>query len=315
MLIVIALGGNALLQRGEPLEADLQKKNVKLTAQAIAKLIHEGHQVVVCHGNGPQVGLLALQNDAYKKVKSYPLDVLDAESQGMIGYLIQQELGNCIAPHPTVTLLNQVVVDKNDPAFKAPAKPIGPVYHTKEEAETVAKERGWQIAPDGKYFRRVVPSPQPQKIIELPTIKALLQLKTTVICGGGGGIPVTQSAEGKLEGAEAVIDKDNTTSLIARELNADMMVILTDVPAVCVHWGTPEEQSIKAASPEALSKLDFAKGSMGPKISASIKFASKTGKPAAIGRLADVDEIIKGKSGTRIDNNVDGIAYYPKLPG
>lgn len=311
MLIVIALGGNALLQRGEPLEAALQQKNVKLTASAIGRIMEAtNHQVVICHGNGPQVGLLSLQNDAYKKVKPYPLDVLDAESQGMIGYLIQQELGNAIAPKPVATLLTQIIVDKNDPAFKNPLKPIGPVYNSKEEAEAVAKERGWDIAQDGKYYRRVVPSPQPKEVVELTTIQALLDLKTTVICGGGGGIPVIRNNEGKLEGIEAVIDKDNTTSLIAEKLNADQMIILTDVPATCINWGTPEQKSIKAASPKALRELDFAKGSMGPKIFASCRFAENTGRTAAIGRLTDVLEIIKGNAGTRIDPSMDGIEYY-----
>ncbi len=310
MLIVIALGGNALLQRGEPLEAEHQRKNVKLTADQIAKLVKAGHQVVICHGNGPQVGLLALQNDAYKKVKPYPLDVLDAESQGMIGYLIQQEVGNNIAPQPCATLLTQIIVDKDDPAFTNPTKPIGPVYNTQREAEAVAKERGWQIAADGKYFRRVVPSPQPKEIVEFSTIKALLDLKTTLICGGGGGIPVIKNQDGKLEGVEAVIDKDNTASLTAEKLNADTLIVLTDVPAVCINWGTPEEKSIKAASPKALRELDFAKGSMGPKITASCRFAENTGKKATIGRLSDVELIIEERAGTMIDPSIEGIEYY-----
>ncbi len=310
MLIVIALGGNALLERGEPLEAELQKKNIKLTADQIAKLVKAGHKVVICHGNGPQVGLLALQNDAYKKVKPYPLDVLDAETQGMIGYLIQQEVGNNISPQACATLLTQIVVDKNDPAFKNPSKPIGPVYNSQTEADAVAKERGWQVAPDGKYFRRVVPSPQPQEIVELSTIKSLLDLNTTLICGGGGGIPVIRNQEGKLEGVEAVIDKDNTASLTAEKLDADRLVILTDVPAVCINWGTPEEKSIKAASPKALAELDFAKGSMGPKIFASCRFVENTGRKATIGRLSDVEGILEGKAGTLIDTSIDGIEYY-----
>jgi len=309
MLIVIALGGNALLQRGEPLEAELQRKNVEITAKAVAKLAQK-HQIVICHGNGPQVGLLALQNDAYKKVKPYPLDVLVAESQGMIGYLIQQEVGNQLPDKTVVTLLTQIIVDQDDPAFKQPTKPIGPVYNTKEEAEKAAGDQGWSIAADGKYFRRVVPSPQPKEIVELSAIQSVLNLGDLVICGGGGGIPVIKDAKGDLEGVEAVIDKDNTASLIAEKLKADALLILTDVPAVCTDWGTPQEKSIKAASPKTLEAMDFAKGSMGPKVYASSRFVDHTGKIAAIGRLADADDILDGKAGTRISADVSEIEYY-----
>jgi carbamate kinase len=309
MLIVIALGGNALLQRGEPLEASLQKANVKITGRAIAELAKE-HQVVICHGNGPQVGLLALQNDAYKAVKPYPLDVLDAESQGMIGYLIQQEVGNNLPEKPVVTLLTQIEVDKKDAAFGDPSKPIGPVYNTKEEAEKVGKERGWDMAPDGKYFRRVVPSPQPQEIVELPLARQLLDQGTTVIFGGGGGIPVVRQNDGTLEGVEAVIDKDNTASLIAEKLGADMLIILSDVDAVYTDWGTADQKSIMTASPDILRKMDFARGSMGPKIHASCRFVENTNKTAAIGKLSDVLSIVDGDAGTSIQAAADGITYY-----
>jgi len=309
MLIVIALGGNALLQRGEPLEASLQKKNVKATAKALAHLSQD-HHLVICHGNGPQVGLLALQNSAYTAVKPYPLDVLDAESQGMIGYLIQQEVGNLLSEKPIVTLLTQIVVNQKDRAFEHPTKPIGPVYHTQEEADKVAQQEGWVVAPDGKYFRRVVPSPDPQEVVELATIRMLLDNNHVVICGGGGGIPVIRNSVGLIEGVEAVIDKDNTASLIAEKLNADLLVILTDVSAVCLHWGTPKQKAIRKISPDTLSQLDFASGSMGPKVRASCRFVSKMRKKAVVGCLTDIDAILKGTAGTFIDLDCQETLYY-----
>lgn len=307
MLIVVALGGNALLQRGEPLEAELQHKNVKATAKALANLARN-NRLVICHGNGPQVGLLALQNESYKAVKPYPLDVLDAESQGMIGYLIQHEVGNELPGKDVVTLLTQITVDKNDPAFQKPTKPIGPVYN-EIEAKEHSEKFGWHIAPDGKHFRRVVPSPKPQDIVELNTIKALLNLGAVVICGGGGGIPVIRN-NNKLEGIEAVIDKDNTAALIAEKLNADALLILTDVSAVCTDWGTPNERKIKEASPQILNKMGFASGSMGPKVTASSNFVNKTNKFAVIGQLSEVEKMLKGESGTRVTNKVNDIIYY-----
>lgn len=308
MLIVVALGGNALLQRGEPLEAELQHKNIKLTAQALANLARNNH-LVICHGNGPQVGLLALQNSAYDAVKPYPLDVLDAESQGMIGYLIQQEVGNCLPEKPVVTLLTQVMVDANDPAFRNPTKPIGPVY-TEKQAQELGAQCNWHMAPDGKHFRRVVPSPQPKEIIELGTIKKLLDLGSVVICGGGGGIPVIKKADEKLEGVEAVIDKDNTASLIAEKLGADALLILTDVEAACENFGTPEELKIKHAAPDFLQKMPFASGSMGPKVYASCRFAKNTNKFAAIGKLSAVDALMRGEAGTRVSNEIKDVIYY-----
>ncbi len=308
MLVVVALGGNALLQRGEPQECDLQRKNVNIAAAAIAKLAQD-HQVVICHGNGPQVGLLALQNEAYNKIKPYPLDVLDAESQGMIGYLIQQELGNQLPNKEVATLLTQVEVDKADPAFAKPSKPIGPVYD-KQQAETMQKELGWSVAPDGKYWRRVVPSPQPQEIVELNTAKYLIANGSIIIFGGGGGIPVIRNDDGKLEGIEAVIDKDNTAALIATKLDADALVILTDVDAAYVNWGEPDQKAIKTASPDLLEQMGFASGSMGPKITACSRFAKKTGNFAAIGQLAQLADIITGNSGTRVVDGAKEITYY-----
>jgi len=308
MLIVVALGGNALLQRGEPLEADLQHKNIKVTARALANLARE-HQLVICHGNGPQVGLLALQSESYKEVKSYPLDVLDAESQGMIGYLIQQEMGNQLPECQVVTLLTQVRVDAKDPAFVKPTKPIGPVYD-EAGAKKLSADRGWQVAPDGKYFRRVVPSPQPQEIIELETIKTLLAHKSIVICGGGGGIPVERDVDGRLVGVEAVIDKDNTASLMAEKLGADALLILTDVDAVCVNWGTPQEKKIKSIDASTLQNMDFAKGSMGPKVYASCRFVEHTKKIAVIGKLATAEKMLRGEAGTKVVVGQDMVEYW-----
>ena len=309
MLIVIALGGNALLKRGDPLRADLQRKNIKLAAQEIAKLA-ENHQVVICHGNGPQVGLLSLQSEAYTEVPPYPLDILDAESQGMIGYLIQQEVGNKLIEKDIVTLLTQIIVDKNDPAFNTPTKPIGPVYRKKEQAKAIAKKRHWQIAQDGNYWRRVVPSPQPKEIVELNIIKTLIKDKMMVICGGGGGIPVIKQPDGTLKGIEAVIDKDNTSALIAEKIGADALVILTDIEAVCENWQTPNEKKIKAISPSMLKTMKFAKGSMGPKVTATSRFVKNTGKFAAIGTLFKLKKILEKESGTQITNEVSETEYY-----
>jgi carbamate kinase len=307
MVIVIALGGNALLSRGEPLEADIQRKNVQLFSTSIAELAKE-HQIIICHGNGPQVGLLALSMEAYGKVSPYPLDVLDAESQGMIGYLIQQGVGNLVSK-PVVTILSQVAVDIGDAAFNDPSKPIGPVY-LKEQAKAISAELGWTIKPDGKYFRRVVPSPKPVEIVELDTIKLLMHAGTIVICGGGGGIPVVRGEGGKLKGIEAVIDKDNTASLIAEKLNADMLLTLTAVDAIYTDFNTPKQRAIKVANPEDLLQMQFPKGSMGPKVQSSCRFAKNTNKTAIIGNLTEIKAIIKEESGSRIDATESGITYY-----
>jgi carbamate kinase len=307
MLIVIALGGNALLQRGDPLDAKIQRKNVATAAAAIAQLAKK-HQIVLCHGNGPQVGLLALQNAAYDKVPPYPLDILGAESQGMIGYLIQQELKNQLLDRHMTTLLTQIIVDQNDPAFTKPTKFIGPIY-SREQAEKIAQENNWQIAPDGNHWRRVVPSPQPTAIVELAIAKTLIQNDVITIFGGGGGIPVINTGH-RLEGVEAVIDKDNTAAFIATELQADALIILTDVDAACINWGTKDQKAIKKATPQLYQQQEFASGSMGPKINAACKFAAKTGQFAAIGSLNKLIDIIDGSSGTHITANVNKIEYY-----
>lgn len=308
MRIVVALGGNALLRRGEPMTADNQRENVRIAAEQIAK-IAPGNQLVIAHGNGPQVGLLALQAAAYTSVNPYPLDVLGAETEGMIGYMIEQELGNLLPIEvPFATLLTQVEVDANDPAFANPTKPIGPVY-SKEEAESLAAEKGWSIAPDGDKFRRVVASPRPKQIFEIRPVKWLLEQGTIVICAGGGGIPTRYNAAGKLEGVEAVIDKDLCSALLAQQLEADLLVIATDVAATYIDWGKPTQKAIAEAHPDELERLGFAAGSMGPKVQAACEFARNTGKVAVIGSLADIEAIAQGEAGTRVTTAKPGLTY------
>ena len=309
MRIVIALGGNALLRRGEPLSAENQRQNVRIACEQIAK-IYPSNELVITHGNGPHVGLLALQGAAYKEVSTYPLDVLGAESVGMIGYMIQQELGNLVPFEvPFATLLSQVEVDPKDPAFQKPTKPIGPVY-SKEEAERLAKEKDWTIAQDGDKYRRVVPSPLPKRIFEIRPVKWLLEKGSIVICAGGGGIPTYYDEQGNLQGVEAVIDKDLCSALLAENLDADLFIIATDVAATYVDWGKPTQKAIAKASPEAISQMGFAAGSMGPKVQAAVNFVKQSGKDAVIGSLSDIVEIVEGKAGTRITTKVSDIEYY-----
>lgn len=310
MLVVTALGGNALLRRGEPMTAENQRRNIRIAAQALAPVAAE-HRLVVAHGNGPQVGLLALQGAAYAKVETYPLDVLDAETEGMIGYIIEQELGNLLPfERPFATLLTMVEVDPADPAFRNPTKFIGPVY-TKADADRIAKEKGWVFKADGEHWRRVVPSPQPKRIFEMRPIKWLLERNTIVIAAGGGGIPTMYdpAANRKLVGVECVIDKDLASELLSRELDADLFVMLTDTDAVYVDWGKPTQKAIRRASPAALGAMQFAAGSMGPKVEAACRFASATGKRAAIGALADLGRIIAGEAGTTVSVGESGIVY------
>jgi carbamate kinase len=304
MRVVVALGGNALLKRGEPMTADVQRCNVKVAAQALAPVAQE-HQLVISHGNGPQVGLLALQGAAYKEVDTYPLDVLGAQTEGMIGYMIEQELGNLLPFEvPFATILTMVEVDPDDPAFKDPTKFVGPVYE-EAEAKQLAAEKNWVVKPDGKYWRRVVPSPLPKRIFETRPIRWLLEKGTVVICAGGGGIPTMyqKGVDRVLTGVEAVIDKDRATELLTRELEADLYIMATDVDGVYLDWGTPNARKLHRATVEELEAYDFAAGSMGPKVEAGCAFARETGKRAAIGALADIEKIVAGKAGTIIENN------------
>jgi carbamate kinase len=296
MLIVTALGGNALSRRGEPLEAEVARRNAKLAAEALAA-IASGNQLVVTHGNGPQIGLLALQNEAYEQVGAYPLDLLGAETEGMIGYLLEQELGNALLDADVATLLTQTVVDLDDPAFGHPTKPIGPTYHV-EAAQWLAKHRGWTIAPDGDAWRRVVPSPLPRDIVELPTIELLLERGIVVVCAGGGGIPVVEDEHGVRHGVEAVVDKDRASGLLAERLAADLLLLLTDVSNVEVHWGTAHARPLRETTVAELRSYSFAEGSMGPKVEAATAFVEHTGRPAVIGSLFEAEAVVRGDAGT-----------------
>lgn len=309
MRIVIALGGNALLRREQALTAEKQRDNVRIAAEALAPLARE-HQLVITHGNGPQVGLLALQDSAHEGGMHYPLDILGAETEGMIGYLIEQELSNRLpADHRFATLLTQTEVDPHDPAFRHPAKPIGPVY-SEVEAQRIAAARGWNIAPDGRSFRRVVPSPRPQRILQLGVIKLLLENRVIVICAGGGGIPVVCRDDGQLAGVEAVIDKDLASSLLARELAADAFIMLTDIAAVYQDWGGTDARAIRRISTRALRQFSFAAGSMAPKVEAACEFVERTGALAGIGRLEDAQAILTGEAGTVITPDDDDTLWW-----
>ncbi|MHC5010088.1 MAG: carbamate kinase [Planctomycetota bacterium] len=306
MRIVVALGGNALLKRGQPPEADVQRANVRAAARRVAALA-EKHQLIVTHGNGPQVGLLALQSEAYREVRSYPLDMLGAESEGMIGYLIDQELSSLLPERDVATLLTQVEVDPHDPAFSRPTKPIGPVYE-EEQAKRLALERGWMIAPEEAGFRRVVPSPAPRRILEIGTIRLLVRSGVLVVCAGGGGIPVTVSASGEIRGVEVVVDKDRSAALLAESLAADALLLLTDVPAVYADW-PDTSRLVREATPEALRALDFNGGSMGPKVDAGCRFVERTSGWAAIGTIEEADRILAGEAGTLIRRDGPAIVY------
>lgn len=309
MRIVIALGGNALLRRGEPMTAENQRANIRIAAEALAA-IHEGNELVITHGNGPQVGLLALQGAAYSESEGFPLDVLGSQTEGMIGYVIEQELGNIVPFEvPFATLLTMIEVDANDPAFQAPKKFIGPVYE-EEEAHRLAEEKGWAIRQDGNMWRRVVASPKPQRIFEIRPIRWLLEKGTIVTCAGGGGIPCVYDENRKLHGIEAVIDKDLASELLARELEADLFIVATDVDAVFIGWNTPEQKAIKRASPEHMRAFDFPAGSMGPKVEAACQFAELTGKRAAIGALKDLGAMVEGVGGTTVTADQGEIEWY-----
>jgi carbamate kinase len=283
--------------------------NIRIAAKQLAA-IHKNHELVIAHGNGPQVGLAALMDAAYTDVDPYPLDVLGAKTIGMIGYIIEQELGNIIPfEDHIVTVLTQILVDQADPAFQNPTKPVGPVY-SEEEAEKLRREEGWSMAPDGEYFRKVVPSPLPKRIIEISAIKTLVDNDYVVICAGGGGIPVAYDENRKLFGVEAVIDKDLASGLLAKGLDAEMFVMLTDVANVFIGFGTAKQKAIRAAHPDALEALDFAAGSMGPKVLGACKFVRETGHQSAIGQLSELTEIMASEAGTLISNEVDGIEYW-----
>jgi carbamate kinase len=293
--IVAALGGNALARRGDPLDLDAQRSRAKVAAEALGQVAAD-HRLVITHGNGPQVGLLALLSTA-AGTPAYPLDVLDAETEGMIGYLLEQELGGHVHRDRLATLLTQVVVDPGDPAFAAPTKPIGPVYEA-EEASALAGSRGWQVTPDGMGWRRVVASPEPRRIVELATIELLVEHGITVICTGGGGIPVVPTAGGGLTSVEAVVDKDLATGLLATELGADTLLLLTDVDGVYEGWGTVDSRRLRLLDPIGARSLRLPAGSMGPKVEAAARFVERGGRLAVIGALEDAPQLIEGGAGT-----------------
>ena len=298
MRIVVALGGNALLRRGQPMTAENQRENVRIAAKALAP-ISTDNQLVISHGNGPQVGLLALQSAAYKEVEAYPLDVLGAQTEGMIGYMIEQELGNLLSIEiPFATILTMVEVDPEDPAFDNPTKPIGPIYN-QEDADRLSNEKGWIMKPDGKHWRRVVPSPEPHRIFELRPIHWLLEQGTIVICAGGGGIPTIYDEDGNLSGVEVVIDKDRASALLAFELEADLLVLATDTDGVYLDWGTESAKRVEKTTPYEIEKYDFAVGSMGPKVEAACDFVKRSGQRAVIGALTDLEAMVNGTAGTQ----------------
>ncbi len=309
MRVVVALGGNALQRRGEPMTVESQRLNVRVACEALAPVALE-HELVISHGNGPQVGLLALQAAAYGDTESYPFDVLGAQTEGMIGYFIEQELGNLLPfEKPLATVLTMTEVDPADPAFHDPSKFVGPVY-TEADARAKAAEKGWTVKPDGAAWRRVVPSPLPIRIFEIRPIKWLLEHGSVVVCTGGGGIP-TMYREGtrRLVGVEAVIDKDRSSAVLARDVEADRLVIVTDAAGVFVDWGTPLQRQVVTAHPDAISALTFPAGSMGPKVEAACAFARQSGGVAAIGALEDLPAILAGTAGTRIATSFEGLTY------
>lgn len=296
-IIVVAVGGNALLQRGEVMSCENQQKSIAQTAHSLAKLSKD-YRLVIVHGNGPQVGLLSLQNNAYKDCPPYPFDVLGAESQGMIGYLIQQGLNAAIDDRFTTTILTRIVVDQDDPANADPSKFIGPVY-SEQQAKQLAEQHHWIVKPDGQHWRRVVPSPAPKEVLEINAIKDLLDKDHLIICGGGGGAPVIEK-DGAYIGFEAVIDKDMTAALIAQQVEAEHLLILTDGTHVCLNWGKPDEEKLEQVSVSQIRGYDFPAGSMRPKVEACCQFVESTQCVGHIGDLAYAYEIIQGQSGTHV---------------
>lgn len=302
MRLVVALGGNALLERGESPLAEIQEKHVQVAVDALAPLARD-HDLVITHGNGPQVGLLALESATDPALPHpYPFDVLGAQTQGMIGYFLLQALENALPGQVVASLICQTLVESDDPAFQQPTKFVGPIY-TEAEGHRLARLRGWRVRRDGNSWRRVVASPEPVELVEMSTIRMLLGDGTVVICAGGGGIPVCRGTDGLLRGVEAVVDKDLTAALLARDLDADVLLLLTDVPAVESNFGTKSARAIRRTTPVALRALPFPAGSMGPKVEAACRFTEAAGKRAAIGRLEDAMEMVEGSRGTIVQED------------
>ena len=299
MRIVVALGGNALLERGQIPDASVQQANVERAVAALAPLAHD-HDLVITHGNGPQVGVLAVQSASDPSLSTpYPFDVLGAQTQGMIGYWLLQALQNQLPGREVACIINQTLVAADDPSFADPTKFIGPVYD-EATAHGLAAERDWVVKPDGDQWRRVVGSPEPVHVIETPVIQLLVDAGAVVVCAGGGGVPVVGEDEGGLDGVEAVVDKDLTAEVLAEALGADALLILTDVANVFRGFGTPEQEPITRADPAIMRGEDLPAGSMGPKVEAACRFVENTGGLAGIGRMNDVVEILAGTAGTII---------------
>ncbi|MGR6921593.1 carbamate kinase [[Actinomadura] parvosata] len=302
MRVIVALGGNAVLRRGQRPDADVQLANVRGAARTLARLAGE-HELVITHGNGPQVGLLAMQSAADPGLTGpYPFDALGAQTQGLIGYWMQQALQNALPGRQVLAMVTQTLVSAVDPAFGEPSKFVGQVYE-REEAEKLAAEHGWTVRPDGRHWRRVVPSPAPQRVVETRLIRRMVGEGVIVVCAGGGGVPVVRDERGRLTGVEAVVDKDLTTAMLAEALECDAFLSLTDVPRVMRGFGTPAQSGIGHTTPHELRALDFPAGSMGPKVEAVCRFVETTGDMAAIGRLEDAESILGGSAGTIVTPN------------
>ncbi|MEV4244447.1 carbamate kinase [Streptosporangium canum] len=302
MRVLVALGGNALLRRAQRPDADVQQENLRDAVTSLASLA-ERHELIITHGNGPQVGVLALESakDA-NLTRPYQLDTIVAETQGMIGYWMLQALQNALPGRQVAAMVTQTLVSAVDPAFDDPTKFVGEVYD-RQEAEKLAREYGWTVKPDGQYWRRVVPSPAPQRVVETRLIRRLVRDHVLTICAGGGGVPVIRNEKGQLQGVEAVIDKDLTGSVLAEALEADVFMMLTDVPRVARNFGTPQQEDIAHTTPHQLRAEEFPAGSMGPKVEAACRFVETTGDMAAIGKLDEAERILEGKGGTIVTPN------------
>ncbi len=307
MRILIALGGNALLKRGQAMAYQTELSNVRKASQQILSLYRD-NELIITHGNGPQVGLIALQQEAFKDtVPAYPLDAMGAQSIGLIGYMIQKELTAILGPDSKiVSVLTQTEVDKDDPAFSHPTKPVGPVYE-KQTADRLMQEHGWTMAKDNEHYRRVVASPDPKRILGLSALQTLIDSGHLIICCGGGGIPVYFKNSGELVGAEAVIDKDLASSLLAASLKADLFIIATDVKGIFLNWEQSNQKLIRQTSPAFLRQQKFATGSMGPKVEAACRFVEKTGRTAVVGSLEEIEDLAVGLAGTRIGTNFETV--------
>ncbi|WP_336209069.1 carbamate kinase [Nonomuraea sp. LPB2021202275-12-8] len=303
MRVIVALGGNALLRRGQSPDADAQMGNLRTVVKTLAQLARK-HELIITHGNGPQVGMLALESAADPNLtRPYPFDTLGAQTQGMIGYWLLQALQNALPGRQVLAMVTQTLVSAVDPAFDDPTKFVGQVYE-REEAEKLAAEYGWTVKPDGPHhWRRVVPSPAPQRVVETRLVRKMVREGVVIVCAGGGGIPVIRDAQGRLSGVEAVVDKDLTASMLAEALDCDAFLILTDVPRVMKHFGTPRQEEIAHTTPYELRAMDFPAGSMGPKVEAVCRFVETTGDMAAIGKLDEAERILGGYAGTIVTPN------------